>query len=234
MNVPAIKWKVVRRLAITACAAGLLLLTYAYWWQSNLVHEIAGTIMFVLVGRHLYVNRAWFKNLLRGQYDLRRWIITTLHLGLAVNMVLLLVTSVVISQSVFQVLGFSDLVIVRDLHWLGAYWLAVTLGVHLGLNWTRVMALLRASLQIREPSVHRTWILRILALAVVVFGIWSWGVMQLGTKLSWSRSLEFWDFTTSVAPFFLHWAGVIAVPAVLVHALMRISASLPAAPRIRS
>lgn len=213
----AIRWKPVKRLAVPALAGALLLLTLAYWWQSNLVHELAGMAMFVLVARHIYVNRTWILRIFRGTYDGRRWLATALHLGLLANMLLLVATSLVISQSVFAFLPIPTNVTVRDLHWLGAYWLVVTVGIHLGLHWSRVMALARSILRITTKSAPRRWALRLLALVFVLIGAWSWSAMGVGTKLSWGRSLDFWDFSRSVAPFFVHWAGVLAMPAVLTY-----------------
>jgi hypothetical protein len=212
-----INWKPVRRLAVPGIAAAMLLLTLAYWWQSNLVHELAGIAMFGLVVRHIYVNRAWMLRIFQGRYDSRRWLVTGLHLGLLTNMLLLVGTSLVISQTVFAFLPIPTNVTVRDLHWLGAYWLVMTVGVHLGLHWSRVMALSRSTFQIKTESALRRWTLRLAAFAFVLLGLWSWGVLGVGTKLSWGRSLDFWDFSRSVAPFFVHWASVLTMPAVLTH-----------------
>jgi hypothetical protein len=45
-------------------------------------------------------------------------------------------------------------------------------------------------------------------------GTWVWAELTL------TFSLDFWDFTASVTPFFGHWAGVIALPAIITHYLM--------------
>lgn len=39
-------------------------------------------------------------------------------------------------------------------------------------------------------------------------------MLGVGAKLTFTYSLEFWDFTASVTPFFGHWAGVVALPAI--------------------
>jgi predicted MFS family arabinose efflux permease len=38
------------------------------------------------------------------------------------------------------------------------------------------------------------------------FGAWSFSVLGVWTKLTFTYSLDFWDFTASVTPFFGHWA----------------------------
>ena len=46
--------------------------------------------------------------------------------------------------------------------------------------------------------------------------------MGLGTKLTWNVGLDFWDFSRSVAPFFAHWAGVLALPAIVTHYALQV------------
>ncbi|MCX5568178.1 DUF4405 domain-containing protein [Kaistia nematophila] len=217
-----IKWKPVRRLALTAGASLCLLLALAYWWQTNLVHELAGVAMFALVGRHVYVNRVSLLNMFRRRGGVKRRLVSGLHLMFIANMLVLQATSLAISQSVFAWLPIRETVTVRDLHWVSAYWLVMTVGVHVGLHWSRVMAMTRSILRIRGESGLRAWILRMVATAFAAFGLWSCGVLNLITKLTWNYSLEFWDFADSVAPFFLHWGGVLALPAVVTYYLVQI------------
>ena len=58
--------------------------------------------MWTLVVRHIYTNRGWFLRLFRGHYDARRRLAAALHVALMANMLLLVGTSLAISQSVWQ------------------------------------------------------------------------------------------------------------------------------------
>jgi hypothetical protein len=197
-----------------------LLLSLAYWWLENLAHELLGTALFALVAWHIAMNRFWFKNLLLGRYDKRRAVTLLLHLLLIGNMLVLLVTSIVISKSVFSFLPIPDSIYLRDVHWFAAYWVMIIVGVHLGLHWARVMAMLRSSLGVSQQNTIRTLMLRIIALLIAGFGAWSFSVLGVWTKLTFNYSLDFWDFTASVTPFFGHWLGVTALPAVITYYLM--------------
>jgi hypothetical protein len=183
----------------------------------NLPHEIFGTMLFALLGWHLAVNRTWFRNLLRGRYDTRRAITLVLHLLLIANMLVLLVTSVVISKSIFEFLPIPDSIYLRDVHWFAAYWVMVIVGVHLGLHWSRIMAMVRTTLRLSPVDSARTLVLRIAAAALAGFGVWSFTVLGVWAKLTFTYSLEFWDFTAAVTPFFGHWAGVVSLPAIITH-----------------
>lgn len=218
-----INWNLARRLVLTLATAALLLLALAYWWLNNLVHEAAGTVMFGLVARHVFLNRGWFVRLFRGSYDARRMLVTALHGGLIANMLVLLGTSLAISRSVFTVLNIPDTVTIRDLHWVAAYWLVMTVGVHLGLHWARVMSMLGSALRPALPLAVPRAALRFAAVCLAAFGLWSFSVMGIGIKLTWNYSLNFWDFTASVAPFFAHLIGVLALPAVATHYMMKLT-----------
>ncbi|MBX9451551.1 MAG: DUF4405 domain-containing protein [Mesorhizobium sp.] len=197
--------------------ATFLLLSLAYWWLENVPHEIFGTALFALLGWHIAVNRLWFKNLFKGRYDARRIVAVALHLALIVNMLILLVTSIVISKSLFSALPIPDSILLREVHWFSAYWVMMIVGIHLGLHWVRVMALSRSILGLSPDNAGRTIALRLVVVLLAAFGVWSFSVLGVWTKLTFTYSLDVWNFKTSVTPFFGHWAGVVALPAIVTH-----------------
>lgn len=208
------------RLCTAAGLFALLLLSLSYWWLENLPHELFGTAIFVLLAWHIYVNRFWFTKLFRGHYDTRRAFVVLLHVLLMVGMAILLVTSIVISKSLFAFLPLPDSVPLRDVHWFSAYWVMMIVGVHLGIHWVRVMAMTRTALGLSRDSVIRKWALRAVTLLLVSFGAWSLPVLDVWTKLTFNFSLNFWNFNQSVSPFFAHWLAVVAIPAAATHYLM--------------
>jgi hypothetical protein len=197
--------------------AVFLLLALAYWWLDNLRHELFGTALFILLGWHIVENRVWFKNLLRGRYDAIRVAVLVLHLFLIANMLVLLATSIVISKSIFSFLPVPDSIYLREVHWFSAYWVMIIVGSHAGLHWSRVLGIIRTKLGLRTDRPAAVILLRILSVALCAFGAWSWSVLGVWTKLTFNYSLDFWDFTASVTPFFGHWAAVMALPAVVAH-----------------
>ncbi|MGR9235142.1 DUF4405 domain-containing protein (plasmid) [Rhizobium leguminosarum] len=205
------------RLLLPGCMAVLLLLSLAYWWLDNRPHEVFGTALFALLAWHVGVNRLWFVNLLRGRYNARRTVTVLLHLLLIANMLVLLTTSVIISKWLFAPLPIPDSVYLRDIHWFSAYWVMIIVGLHVGLHWHRVMVVARSCLGLTSPSRGATWALRLAAGAIAGFGILSMSMLGVWAKLTFTYSLDFWDFTASVTPFFGYWAGVVALPAVITH-----------------
>ena len=167
------KSPLIDRLILPGAMAILLLLALAYWWLENVPHEIFGTAMFALLAWHIVVNRLWFKNLFRGRYDGRRIFVVALHLLLIVNMVVLLVTSIAISKSLFSVISIPNSISMRQVHWFSAYWVMMIVGIHLGLHRTRVMGLTDASLGLQPNTAIRTIMLRLAAVRLAGLGLWS-------------------------------------------------------------
>lgn len=204
------------RLFLPASMAALLMLALAYWWLENGPHEILGTAMFAVLAWHLSINRRWFLKLSIGRYDVRRWVVVAVHAWLAINMAVLFVTSVLISRSVLSFIQFTDNVTVVEVHWFSAYWVAMIVAVHIGSHWTRVMAAATTLFRL-SPSRIRFVVLRLVAVILAVLGAWSFAVLGVSTKLMFGYSIEFWDFTASVTPFFAHWTAVVAGVAVVSH-----------------
>lgn len=205
------------RLGTAVAMFSLLLLSLAYWWLENVAHEIFGSALFLLLAWHFYTNRFWFANLFRGRYNARRVVVSAFHLLLAINMLVLLVTSMIVSKSLFAFLPFPDSVPLRDLHWFSAYWLMVAVGIHLGVHWSRVMRMTRTALGIAPRQARGVWVLRVATLAGCGLGLWGLPALELWTKLTFNFSLNFWNFNQSVVPFFVYWTAAVVVPATVTH-----------------
>lgn len=196
------------RLWLDGLAAVLLLLALAYWWLGNAVHELAGTVMFLLLIAHNVFNRRWYGSLSRTRREPRSIFNAGLTFALLTAMLILLVTSVLISNALAPYLppwgGFT----VRQIHTLAAYWGLVIVAIHLGLRWPMLMGVARNLLGIKGTNPLRTLVLRAIAVAIAIHGVWSFHQLGLGTKLSMQMTLDWWNFEEAVAGFFIHCAAV--------------------------
>lgn len=214
---------VIGRLLPDGLALGLLLACMAYWWLGNAAHEVMGTAFLVLVGRHMILNRRWFGAIRRGRYDAVRRVRLGLNLMLAVTMLVMLGTSLMISETLRGLLNLPGVFALREIHWFAAYWLVVIVGLHIGLHWHIVAGLARARLPILQNRILGL-ALWTLAGLVALTGINSSVVMGLGTRLGFGYSLTMWDFNASTLPYFAHWLAITTLYAVLAHAVVRLLA----------
>ena len=84
------------------------------------------------------------------------------------------------------------------------YWVLVIVAIHLGLRWPLIMNAARNLSGITKPSVARTVVLRVLAAAIAIHGVWSSFALGVGTKLAMQMTLDWWNFEEAVAGFFVH------------------------------
>nr|WP_315478172.1 DUF4405 domain-containing protein [uncultured Rhodoferax sp.] len=193
------------RLALDGVAAGLLLFAFAYYWQGNAAHEVAGTAMFLFLIVHGAFHRRWFSTLTKKKSNVQRSKFNiALTFVLLIGMCALLVTSLVISETVFADWRWEDDFTVRRLHAGAAYWLLVVVAIHLGLRWPLLMATASRLFGITQPNRARTVLLRVITLCIAVQGVGSAQALNLPAKLLFQMSLDWWDFGTSVAGFFGH------------------------------
>ncbi len=87
------------RLLLGLGIAGLLVFCLSYWWLGNIAHELAGTAMFLLLAVHIALNRWWYGTIPRALRKMRNALNVIATVLLAVAMVVLLVTSVLISNA---------------------------------------------------------------------------------------------------------------------------------------
>ncbi|MGO7213561.1 DUF4405 domain-containing protein [Rhizobium ruizarguesonis] len=205
------------RLVLDFTAAGLLLAALAYWWLDNTSHELIGTGMFILLLSHNVFNRRWWARLPKAARGRPNLLTNASNISIALAISALLVTSVLISRSVFGFLPLSGGPSAREIHVLAAYWVFILAAVHLGLHWSMIMAVIGGLLRVGAPNAIRTASLRAATGAIVAWGIHSLFVMGIGDRLIARPSIDFWDFQESTIGFFLHHIAILGTCACAAH-----------------
>ena len=149
------------RLAFDLVAAGLLLVGFAYYWLGNTAHELVGTGMFLLLIVHNVFNRRWYRNAPREGRHARGLFNVAMTTLLLLAMLALLVTSLMISNTLFRFLSLEGGFTARQIHTFAAYWALVLVAIHLGLRWPMLMGWARNLFAITGSSRVRTIVLRI-------------------------------------------------------------------------
>jgi hypothetical protein len=207
------------RLSLDLVAAGLLVVGLAYYWLDNLSHELIGTAMFALIILHNVFNRRWYGSVSRTRGDAQGGINILTIIILLVTMAALLVTSLMISQSVFGFLPLNGGYTARQIHTLAAYWALVIVSVHVGLRWSMIMGVMQNLFGITAGSHVRTLLLRAAAFAIAAYGIHSASVIGLGAKLTATVTIDYWDFTVATLPFFIHLGSIMGLCGLASHYL---------------
>ncbi len=132
-------------------------------------------------------------------------------------MLALLVTSVIISQTVFSLLPLISSFTVRQIHTLVAYAGLLIISVHLGLHWSLIMGVVRARLGITANSKLRTYALRAVAIIIAAYGVRSLFAVNAGSKLSMQVPMDFGDFQVSTPAFLVHHVAIVGLGASIAH-----------------
>ncbi|MEK1928940.1 MAG: DUF4405 domain-containing protein [Pararhizobium sp.] len=192
------------RLLFDLIAASLLVFGLSYWWLGNTAHELAGAAMFVLLIVHNVFNRRFYGTIARPQQEARGLFNVAITMALLITIVVLLVTSALISNTLSGLMPIDGGFTVRQIHTVAAYWSLVIVAVHLGLRWPMIIGVARNLFGISKSIPVRTWALRLIAVAVAGHGIWSSFELGLGTKLAMQVTLDWWNFEESITGFFVH------------------------------
>jgi hypothetical protein len=196
------------RLIIDLAMTGLLLCAYAYRIIGDTAHEWVGVSILVLFLIHNILNKRWYKNIFSGTYNRRRIVMTAVNLLLLLTMAVLIITGLLHSRTVLAFLHLPGGMMIRLIH-TSAAWLGIILiAVHIGLHWGMIMNTFRKMLKIRGENRIRKMVMRIIALAVVAFGVWSSFDRDMFSKLFLGFSFDYWP---EERPAILFFAAILSI-----------------------
>ncbi|MBE6835062.1 MAG: DUF4405 domain-containing protein [Ruminococcaceae bacterium] len=138
--------KMKRKLQITVdiLMTCILLIQMSYSIAGELIHEILGISMFLLLIAHHILSFSYTKALFRGKKSAEKVMKITLDILLCVCMLMIMLSAIILSKHIFTFLGIHVLSdISRKLHLLGAYWgfalMSAHIGFHLDFMFARLM-----------------------------------------------------------------------------------------------
>ena len=178
------------RIAFDALLSVALIFEMLYQVTGNTLHEIVGAVFLVCIIVHVAMSARWIKRAARavaegtlGKKQKRLVAVTVL---LAIDMLVMIVSSIVISQSIWDagvdLAAFNPGNIWYPLHTISAYALSVLVLGHLVMHWSTVADALRIEY---DPS-RREAISSALSGVVMIGGIALGvvGVMRAGFQMS--------------------------------------------------
>lgn len=188
----------------------LLLLLMAFELVGRAAHEWIGMGMFALFVLHHILNGGWSRAVFRGKYPPLRVVQTVLVAAVFVCMAGMMVSAVIISNEVFDFLHIrGGLRVGRTLHMLSAYWGLVLMSVHLGVHWNGILH--RLGKLCKKPSRVRSSVLRILAAAVALYGVFAFVRRELPLYMTLRSHFVFFDYEEPLVFFFLDYLAIMGL-----------------------
>jgi len=201
--------RIVRILADIGMTVVLLLLM-AYSLIGERMHEWIGCSMFALFVIHHVLNIKWCRNLFRGRYTPFRIVQTLLVALMLCSMIGSMVSGIVLSRHVFAALPIEGgSAWARTVHMICAFWGFVIMSLHLGLHWNMMMG--TGKKLFKKPSKVRSWTARGIAFAIAAYGVYAFGVRQIGEYMLLKTPFVFFDFDKPLIFFYLDYLAVMGI-----------------------
>lgn len=190
----------------------LLLCQMAYMLIGETAHEWLGTAMFLLFIFHHIVNRKWYQNLLKGKYNPCRILQTAVDILVLLAMIGLMISGIMMSREVFAFLPIEGgMGFARILHMISAYWGFILMSIHLGFHWGMIMGRIGQIGGLKKGSVPRSWILRVLALLICIYGIYAFQKHHIFDYLFLKSQFVFFDMSQPLVQFFAEYLGMMGL-----------------------
>ncbi len=211
------KKKQVLRIVTDVLMTAALVLLMSYSLLGEAAHEWIGVAMLVLFVTHHVLNRRWFRGLFKGRYTPFRILQTALVLLIFAGMIGSAVSGAVLSRYALDFLPIQGgRAWARVVHMLCAYWGFVLMSLHLGLHWNMILAKMR-----KTTSETQTWLLRIAALAVALYGIYAFAKQDILNYLLLRNHFVFFDFDAPRIVFYLDYIAIMGLFIFIGHYLAR-------------
>lgn len=200
------------RLAVDFAMTALMITLMAYQVVGDVAHEVLGTLTGVLFIVHAVLNRHWFARFFSGRYTPLRALQDFAILLVLLDAVVIMLTGVMISGTVFAFLDITRGVsVARSLHLAASYWGMVLMSVHIGLHWSMVMGMTRAVFGIRARRGAAAWLMRFGAAALAVCGARAFGRVDAWGFLTLRNQFAFFDETQSDFAVLFNYFSIMAL-----------------------
>lgn len=197
----------------------LLLMVDRY--TGNPVHEIAGTLLFLLFVAHAAVNGKWYATVMCGRYPPAR------TLRLAANGLLLAVfmgtvgSGILISKTIFPFVSFVDSFSMRTLHMCLAHWTFLLAGVHLGLYWQRIRNGMRTHFLLWAQKVKSGFLPTALVSLAALYGIHAFSVRDMSYVLTMQSAYSVWIDGDTALGLLIDYGSMLCLVALPAHIAVR-------------
>ena len=186
------------RIVIDAAMYVVFLLLMGQHLLSGAAHEWLGLSLFVLFVTHNVLNYRFYTTLFRGKYKPLRIAQTVIDLLLLAAMILCIVSSMMISGTVFKWMNLSGAGVGREIHLISTAWSFILMSLHLGLQWSSFVALGKRIEINRSAKTVLVWILRAVVLALVAFGVYVFITRRFYEEMFLLTSFKFFDYDKHV------------------------------------
>lgn len=213
--------KMIIKLSLDMAMTILMVVAMLSQLTGNPIHEVVGVILFILFIVHNTLNRRWYQTMPKGKYTLHRILGIICNLLLTASMMTVIITGVLISQTLFTFLPPVEggLTLLR-VHQAAGFWAYILVGIHLGMHWIWVLGGIRKMLGLNNSNI-RAIILRILAVLLVAWGIKASFDENVVARLTAYYTYSFLPFGVSPLLIIFRYVTILGVYVFVAHYVLK-------------
>ena len=183
----------------------LFITLMGYYITGNKVHEILGTITFILFIIHNILNIKWYKSIFKGKHNFQRTFHIIINLLLLIAMIGMMISGIMISANVFSFLNIQTTMFGRKLHMISTSWGFVLMAIHVGLHLNSMMS------KINKKMKNNTfeYVYYFMLVLLIGFGVYSFISVKAWEDMFLVNDFKFWDYNQSPIMFYLKYVGII-------------------------
>ena len=166
----------------------------------NLIHEILGTILFILFILHHILNYRYYKTIFKGKYNFKRVFLLIIDLLLLISMIGMMISGVIISSDVFSFLNIQTTIFGRQLHMVSTSLAFVIMSIHLGLH----LGVFINKLNKKMKNSVLEYVYYLILILIVIYGVYSFKKLNFISDMFLLNAFKFYDFNESPIIFYLH------------------------------
>jgi len=178
----------------------LFIILIAHHLTGNLIHEILGTILFVLFIIHQILNYRFYKTIFKGKYNLKRIFILLIDLLLLISMICMIISAINISSDVFSFLNTETKIWGRKLHMLSTSWGFVLMSIHVGLH----LNILINKMNKKMKNHTLEYVYYLILIISGLYGIYSFIKLNFISDMFLLNAFKYYDYNESPIIFYLH------------------------------
>lgn len=196
-----------------------ILVVMDYPFITNIIHEILGVFTLLLFMIHNTLNRHWYTAIGKGKMDLLRIIKTSMNLLFLIIIILVAVTGVLISQTIFSSFSLSDNLWAHELHILSAFWGFILLSIHIGFHGKALWGKLCHWLRVDSTTLSYILLSRAASLLIIIYGIYASSKRNIGSKLLLQHVFNEYTAQPSLVSFIVDYAAIMGCYVVITYYL---------------
>lgn len=189
-----------------------------YYITGSQIHEILGTITFILFIIHHILNIKWYKSIFKGKYNFQRTFLTILNLLLLIAMIGMMISGIMISGHVFSFLNIQTTMFARKLHMLSTSWGFILMAVHVGMHIAGIMSKLNKKMK----NTIFEYVYYFIIILLMGFGLYSFISLRLWEDMFLLVDFKFYDYAQSSILFYLKYIAMMNFSALGIYFIFKI------------